>query len=164
MNSLSINKVNIDQNFSYIVLFNKGKGNKKNTTKYNPRYWENSHQQSSAEARIEQWLNQRKVFHMTEARFSSCKNPRTGQVLSFDFFIPGQKLCIEYQGEQHEQITSFMTGTKEEKLEKIKQQQFKDEVKVIYCQQLGFKLLVINFRDYNIIEEILEKNIKYKRK
>jgi very-short-patch-repair endonuclease len=138
----------------------KGKSTRSNTT-YKKKYW-TEHIASVGETRIQKWLNDHNIFHLTEARFSDNKNTLTDQLLSFDFFIPKYKLCIEYQGEGHTMYIRKFHGNKNKG--NFEKQKAKDQLKRDYCKRKGYKLLEIYWKDWKDIEKILEKELIKKPK
>jgi very-short-patch-repair endonuclease len=70
----------------------------------------------------------------------------------FDFYLPDYDLMIEYDGEQHEQPVKYFGG-----VERFEKQQKIDATKTNYCLQNGIELLRISYRDFQNIENILEK-------
>ena len=69
---------------------------------------------------------------------------------SFDFYLPGNNLLIEYNGEQHYRPLSCFGGE-----EKFKFQQKRDLEKKEFVKEKGIDLLVISYLDFNNIENIL---------
>lgn len=133
--------------------FNKGNTKKK-------QYWKDSHTQSVGEKRIEKYLRDKNIFFISEARLSDNINPKTGQVLIFDFYLPKYNIMIEYQGQQHEEYTPKFHGPA--KLKKFEKQQYKDQIKKEYCLAKGYKLIEIFWKDWDKMEQLLDKNIKIK--
>lgn len=133
--------------------------NKGNTVK-SRNYWKDSHNQSVGERRIEEYLRKSKIFFISEARLSDCINPKTGQVLIFDFYLPQHRVMIEYNGTQHEEYTPKFHGPK--KLQRFEKQQYKDQVKRDYCIDKGLKLIELFWKDWENMENILNKNLKIK--
>lgn len=129
--------------------------------KYRKPYYKD-HVQSVGERRIEKYLKQNNIFHLTEVRFSDCVNPLTNQVLMFDFFIPKLSLIVEYDGSQHDEYTKKFHGSK--KLGKFEKQQVKDKIKNLYAVEHGYRMLRIKYSDWDKLEEILEKEIKLIKK
>lgn len=74
--------------------------------------------------------------------FEDCTNLIKGRYcrkLSFDFYLPNQKTCIEYDGEQHYKPFGTDTG------EKLAKTQKNDELKNKYCEKKGIKLIRIPY-------------------
>jgi len=75
-------------------------------------------------------------------------------LLRYDFFIPSEKLLIEYNGVQHYRPVGIFGGEK-----RLKEQRHRDWLKRNYAKKNNYKLLTIPYWDSKIIEEILEKNL-----
>jgi hypothetical protein len=60
--------------------------------------------------------------------------------LSFDFYLPNERICIEYNGQQHYKSCDIFGG--EEGFEK---QQIRDNIKRQYCKDNGIKLIEIPY-------------------
>lgn len=71
--------------------------------------------------------------------------------LFFDFFLPNNRIFIEFQGEQHYVPVDYWGG--EEGLEK---RQYRDELKRKWCAKNKYNLLEILYSDYDNIDKILE--------
>lgn len=81
------------------------------------------------------------------------KNP-----LPFDFYLPQYNVCIEFDGIQHFNPSSFVYGNTSEK-EKLKNLQYiqkHDQIKNNYCKNNKIDLLRIRYN-----EDIEEKLIEY---
>lgn len=46
-------------------------------------------------------LNAKGIVFYQEVTFPKCKNPKTGKLLRYDFYIPDKNLLIEYDGKQY---------------------------------------------------------------
>lgn len=135
----------------------RGKSTNKGNTERKSRPWYWRHQQSIGEGRIERFLRSHNIFFLPEARFSDNINPKTGLILSFDFYIPDLKVAIEYQGEQHTQYVKRFHGSK--KKDNLKKQQDKDALKREYCKNHKYKLIEIFHTDWKDLEKILEREL-----
>jgi len=79
-----------------------------------------------------------------------------GGLLSYDFYIPKYNLLLEYQGEQHEKyIPGFHKS-----IEDFEKQVEHDRRKKEHAFKKGYNFLEIWYKDFNSIEEILEKYFK----
>jgi len=79
------------------------------------------------------------------------------KLLSYDFYLPNYNLLIEYQGLQHEKYCKGFHKSKKD----FKRQLEHDERKRQYCIDNNIKLLEIWYYDFDKIEEILEKELKF---
>lgn len=102
---------------------------------------------SKGENKIKNILTELKISFEQQKRFTNCrdKNP-----LPFDFYLPDYNCCIEYDGEQHFNISRNNKSTffTEEKILDI---QRKDNIKTQYCQNNNIKLIRIPYYDYDKI-------------
>ena len=74
------------------------------------------------------------------------------KVFVVDFFLPGENLIIEYNGEQHYRSKSLWGGEKQ-----FTKQQERDEALRKYCLASKIKLLEIPYTEFDRIEDILLK-------
>lgn len=79
--------------------------------------------------------------------------------LSFDFYLPEYNLLIEYQGQQHENPTTFGNMSVEKAQKQFEIQQEHDRRKRNYAQYHEIKLLEIWYYDYNNIHQILDDKL-----
>lgn len=89
-----------------------------------------------------------------EYKFENCKNYKTNKKLPFDFYLPTQNLCIEYDGEQHYKPFSKFGG-----IEAFAGVVERDKIKNQFCNDNKIKLIRISFKEFNNIEEIIKKII-----
>lgn len=111
---------------------------------------------SSGEFEIERTLKE--VFEMTEdvdffkqKTFENCVYINK---LRFDFYIPSENLCIEFNGKQHYEPIDFYGG-----MDNFIKQKKRDAVKKKYCKNMKINLLVIKYSDFKKIKKILESRI-----
>lgn len=70
-------------------------------------------------------------------KFADLKDSHT---LHYDFYIPGQRILIEYQGKQHYQPVEHFGGN-----ESFKKQQFHDNLKRRYAREHGYNLIEVPY-------------------
>ena len=92
-------------------------------------------------------LNNNIIF-VYQKTFSNCKFKRN---LVFDFYLPEQNICIEYDGAQHFKINKHFGG-----IESLKLQQKKDEIKNEYCKNNNINLIRIKYNE-NVENELNKK-------
>ena len=108
-----------------------------------------SQKESVAEKRIREYLNTNGIEFEQEKRFDGCRDIKP---LPFDFYLPCENLCIEFDGRHHyEPVFSK---------EQMERTQMHDKIKEKYCKQNGIKLIRISYLDGNNIETILENRQK----
>ena len=106
--------------------------------------------ESKGEKKIRTTLEKYQVKYIPQKRFKDLYRYK-GKYLSYDFYIPSQKLLIEYQGEYHDTIMAHTTR------DSLSGQKERDRIKSEYAQRKGYKLLEIWYWDYENIENILYK-------
>lgn len=102
---------------------------------------------SRGEARISDYLTQHAIA------FQSQKKLNTGHQ-RFDFFIE-PNIAIEFNGKQHYEPIEIFGGEK-----RFQEQQQYDKSKQQYCEENNILLLVISYKEYNKIEDILDDFFK----
>ena len=107
---------------------------------------------SKGEKRVAEFLDDKNIYYIIEHKFPNCKNIRE---LPFDFFLPNNNICIEYDGNIH--YKDKYNNPKE-----FKKVQKRDKIKTKYCKDNGIKLIRIPYWDYDNIEIILKKELKIK--
>lgn len=111
---------------------------------------------SKGEAAIESYLKSKNINFVPEYRFDDCKNKNP---LPFDFYLPEQNLCIEYDGIQHFKPATFGGINMELAIKNLELQKLKDNIKTEYCKDNNIKLIRIPYIKYPNIEKILNKFI-----
>ncbi|MEN8079152.1 hypothetical protein ABFP60_19505 [Clostridioides difficile] len=74
--------------------------------------------------------------------------------LRFDFYLPQNNICIEYDGEQHYKPVKIFGGE-----EKLRQQIQNDRIKNNFCKVNNIKLIRVPYYELNNIKEFLDKAI-----
>jgi len=92
---------------------------------------------SKGEQYIKTYLIEHNIPFIHQFRFKKCKYKRT---LPFDFYLPQDNICIEYQGQQH---FNGWNGNKNS-LDII---QRNDIIKRNFCNDNGIKLVEIKYTD-----------------
>ena len=109
---------------------------------------------SKGELKIVKWLTKNNIEYIHQKTFNDCKNPRTGHVLKFDFYIPSKNLLIEYNGEQHFNVITSRNYKMNKK--DLSNNKYRDYIKVKYTQLHNIKLLCIKYTKFSQIEQILQ--------
>lgn len=97
---------------------------------------------SNGEIRIEHYLRNKKITYHKEKTFKGCKNDI---LLRFDFYLPENNTCIEYDGEQHFRPVEYFGGM--DKYKKIKEN---DNIKNKYCENNNIRLIRIPYTQEDI--------------
>ncbi len=105
------------------------------------------------EIKCKTFLLKRNILFESGKKFDSCRGKK--YPLPFDFYLPGVKTLIEYDGEQHFRDLGWTTKTR---LGDIKRN---DLIKTIWAKSNGFKLIRIKYTDFNNIPKILGKRLTY---
>lgn len=131
-----------------IWLYNKfwnieGTWSKKNYMKFFERdttiTFEKEKCESKGESACRNYLNS--VFQRPFEKVRNIYNPVTQQYLELDCYNDDLKLAIEYQGIQHYKFCKFF----HKNIESFRNQQYRDELKRIYCRQLGITLIEVPY-------------------
>jgi len=103
--------------------------------------------QSKGEKRVSEFLQDEMIEYIPEYFFKDLFNPKTKQLLYFDFYIRKFNLCIEYDGEQHYATT------------KTENQKINDFLKNAYCAKNGINFLRIKYTEFDNIEKLICEKI-----
>jgi len=114
--------------------------------------------ESKGERSISDFLIKNKIGFEREKTF---KNLKFKNPLRFDFYLKDYNTLIEYDGEHHFIPISYgnTESQKKESVKKLKIVNARDEIKNIYADDNGIKLLRIPYWEFNNIEEILKKEL-----
>ena len=112
--------------------------------------------ESLGEKAVSDFLQSSNIIFEREKKFDDCKGKR--RMLSFDFYLPEQKILIEFDGKQHYMPVNFY-GCSDEQAQKTHLELIhNDELKNKYCVDSNILLLRIPHTIKNI-EEYLNNNI-----
>lgn len=78
------------------------------------------------EAIIYKELTIKNIVFYQEVTFKNCRNPRTGMLLRYDFYIPSKNLLIEYDGKEFHQDTETV---------------YRDSIKDAFAKKNNIKLV-----------------------
>lgn len=81
--------------------------------------------------------------------------------MPFDFFLPRENICIEYDGEYHFMPIKIGSITFEQAKENLNKLKYRDEIKTNYCKNNNIKLIRIPYMEFNNIEKILDNYFDY---
>ena len=100
-------------------------------------------EKSKGEIKIRLFLTNHNIQFEREKRFKDCRDKYP---LPFDFYISQYNICIEFDGIQHFNPSSFVYGntSEKEKLENFEYIQRHDRIKNEYCKKNGITLLRFN--------------------
>jgi len=102
--------------------------------------------ESKGEKEIERLLKETKLKYIKQKIFTGCKYKRN---LKFDFYLPEYNTCIEFDGQQHEEMYRF-----EKTNERLKIRQKRDQIKNEYCKNNNIRLIRIKY-DESIEEKLI---------
>lgn len=116
---------------------------------------------SRGETFVRSFLDSKGLTYSTQHRFPDCKNPLTGRVLSYDFYVPSQNLLIEFDGEQHYRSRVGKTTGNGHVLtiQDFQRIQHRDDIKNKYAQDKNIKLCRISYKQLKNVDTILQKEI-----
>lgn len=95
--------------------------------------------ESKGERKIRMWLEGNNIKYVPQHKFYDCKNILP---LPFDFYLPEQNLCVEYNGLQHYKMVEHFGGE-----EGFNQRQINDKIKMEYCKNNNIPLIIIKYND-----------------
>ena len=101
--------------------------------------------ESKGEKEIRNILESNDIIFESQKRFKDCRNINP---LPFDFYLPKQNICIEFDGIQHFKEMSIWGGVDE--FERIK---IRDKIKNEYCENNNIRLIRIRY-DEDIKEKL----------
>ena len=95
--------------------------------------------ESSGEKIIKEILEKNKIKYIQQKRFGDCIYKYK---LAFDFYLPEQNICIEYNGIQHYEPIKYFGG-----IEEFDKRIERDKIKIEYCQKNNIRLIVIKYNE-----------------
>lgn len=104
---------------------------------------------SKGELKVSKYLESNLIEYEIQKKFNNCFSNKKKK-LPFDFYLPEQNICIEYDGEQHFRPIDYFGGVKS--FNELKQ---RDSIKDKYCLENNIKLIRIPFNKYDMINDIL---------
>lgn len=115
--------------------------------------------ESKGEKRVAKYLDELNLLYKRQQKFKKCKCKR---MLPFDFIVKIEEkkgFLIEYQGQQHYEITRYRSKTTCS-VKRLKNIQKRDQIKKEFCEKNNIPLLIIPYWDYDKIEELIDEFIK----
>jgi very-short-patch-repair endonuclease len=110
---------------------------------------------SKGEEYIKMWLDNLGILYIRQHSFESCRYKKQ---LYFDFYLPNNNMCIEFDGEQHYKPIDRFGGVDTFNLYKIR-----DSIKNNWCLANNINLLRIKYNDINKIKYILDSELQISR-
>ena len=92
---------------------------------------------SKGELYIEEVLKENNIAYISQKRFEDCRDNRS---LPFDFYLPNNNICIEYDGKQHTEPVEHWGGQK-----RFEENLLHDSIKDKYCIDNDIKLIRIPY-------------------
>ena len=110
--------------------------------------------ESHGERFIRNYLDKNHVEYIPQKRFKDLKDKT---YLSYDFYLPKQKILIEYQGIQHYTSRKYFGGDKQ-----LNKQQYHDKLKREYAKNNGYKLLELKYTlvTQDLVNKYLSRRLK----
>lgn len=109
---------------------------------------------SYGEMLIQDYLDSNNIEYVSHKNFKDLRG-LGNKPLSYDFFLPKQRLLIEFNGQQHYKAVPFFGGEK-----KFEEQIEHDKRKQQYADSHDYYLLSIKYDEVNYIFDLLENVIK----
>jgi very-short-patch-repair endonuclease len=103
--------------------------------------------QSLGEKRVREVLQMLDAEFIEQARFADCCDQRQ---LPFDFYVPSQRLLIEFDGRQHYDNSELWGGEK-----RLAETQRRDAIKTRFAGKGNYRLLRIPYWEYDNIDTLL---------
>ena len=105
----------------------------------------------------ESWISETMMFHIVEEIYSGKKThrhyrPGWLEGLELDIYVPDEEIAFEYQGIQHFQPVEHWGG-----MAQLKKQQEHDAKKKRICEQLGVRLICINYDEELTYDHIMAR-------
>ena len=108
--------------------------------KFKPKYYpKETNCESKGEAIVRQYMCEK--FNRPFDKVRNLYNPVTGQYLEIDCYNDELKIGVEYQGQQHYKYTPHF----HKNVEAFRNQQYRDELKRIYCRDAGILLIEVPY-------------------
>lgn len=112
---------------------------------------------SSGERRVEAWLDGHGIEYVRQKTFDGCG---TNKPYRFDFFLPKDNICIEFDGQQHFKAVDFSGRLGKDIAEtRLYLTAYRDAVKDAYCRSNGIGLIRVKYSEVNNIDEILSSKL-----
>lgn len=110
--------------------------------------------QSYGEQHIQNYLDKHNIVYESQKTFNKLKDV---YLLSYDFYLPEQKVLIEYQGQQHFESVSFDNKSKSD----IQKQKYHDKLKRGYAKKHNYTLLEPTYKlnTQARVNEYLDKHL-----
>lgn len=102
--------------------------------------------ESNGETKIRVFLEDNEINFIPQYKFPDCKNILQ---LPFDFYLPDDNICIEFNGIQHYKPVKHFNGKIGFEARKIN-----DKIKKEYCHNNNIPLVTIKYND-NVLERLL---------
>lgn len=109
---------------------------------------------SRGEERIEMFLKRHGIKYKAEKIIKSKFATGTKGLFKVDFWLPKQKMIIEYNGRQHYENVGYMGGE-----QKFAERQARDEGLRKHCEHFEINLWEIPYTDYDRLDEILTQRL-----
>jgi hypothetical protein len=101
---------------------------------------------SKGEILVAKILDLKNIKYIKQKTFTDCINPKTNHRLIYDYYLPKQKILIEYNGEQHYRKIGRWHNSKHS----FTSQQYRDKIKKEYALKNGYNFIVIKYDNKNI--------------
>lgn len=108
---------------------------------------------SKYEIKIRTILDKYNIFYYEQKTFKGCYYQKA---LRYDFYLPDYNICIEYDGEMHD---NAYYGEKKLELQKIR-----DEIKTNYCKDNNITLIRISYKETRYFTRTLINKLKKSNK
>lgn len=107
------------------------------------------------ERKVALLLDKLGIKYIHQYTFDACRNPLSGKLLPFDFYLPDDNTLIEYHGEQHYQPHKFFGGERV-----FATQRFRDDIKAQFAANSNIPLIVLPYKEEKNIEQIVIEKLQ----
>lgn len=114
---------------------------------------------SKGEKQIEKVLTDLNIRYLPQYTFEDCKDKCR---LPFDYFLPDENKCIEYDGQHHYYPVQFNGISYDEATQNFLITNSHDEIKNKYCKNNNIDLLRIPYYDFKKIETLITNFLEIK--
>jgi hypothetical protein len=124
----------------------------------------NKCKRSRGETLINEYLIARSVLYEVQKGFEDLRVPDASEKSfnhpKYDFYVPGNKLLIEFDGKQHFEPVNFRGITNDEAKRLHERTRYIDQIKNVYATEHGYNLLRIPYTEIKQLSSILDSAIQ----
>ncbi len=120
---------------------------------------------SVGESAVALFFDLMRIDYETQKSFDDCRNPRTLNLLKFDFYLPGLGVLVEYDGKQHFDEKAYQSILRHNKNirgrpDTFADLKFRDQVKNDYARSRDIPLIRLTKKDLLALDEVFGELLK----